>query len=214
MAEDTAKKTAPETEASAAAEEQEDALMRCPCCGKNTLKTPLKVNQELMDHYMSCVMTGVPFWHDYPLYGGKIVLRITMLDNERQRLLDKLSTALEILTEQVVQSEKLQANQLRVLARNLMHLEQVKMANGPGVKVWQVAVTLTEKLRELFGSDRTPKVVGEQFQELYDFCHDPEKVSGLSEQLLSVAIDTHYRLSSILIATGIDENFWQGIELA
>lgn len=216
MAEDTVKEVAPETEKNVASSTtpSEENMMRCPCCGKNTLKAPLKVNTDLMDHYMSCVMTGVPFWHDYPLYGGRIVLRITMLDNERQRLLDKLSTGLELLADVVVQSEKLQANQLRVLTRNLLHLEQVKMQNGPGVKTWQVAETLTKKMRDIFSTAGTVKLSSEQFIQLHELCHDPEKVSGLSEQLISVAIDTHYRLSSILIATGIDENFWQGIELA
>jgi len=212
--------TTPDTAAdvvNAAADEstKQDDMMRCPCCGKNTLHTPLKVNTELMDHYMTCVMTGVPFWHDYPLYNGRIVLRIKMLDTEHQRLLDRISMALEMWVDAVsAQTEKVQINQLRVLLRNQMHLEQVKMTNGPGVKTWNVSEIVTHKVKSLFENEESVKITPEQYKSLYSLCHEPELVSGLSEQLLSVAIDTHYRLSSILIATGIDENFWQGIELA
>lgn len=197
-------------------ESEDTTMMRCPCCGEKTLRTPLNVNHELMDHYMSCVMTGVPFWHDYPLYNGKILLRITMLDKNRQQLLDRISLALELAADSTdSQQEKLKVNQLRVLLRNLLHIEQIKMANGPGTKVWSVATTLEEKIAEMLEQqESTSRLDGKAFNALYELCHNPEVVTGLSEQLISVAIDTHYRLSSILIAAGIDENFWGGIELA
>ena len=196
---------------------EDTAMMRCPCCGKNTLRTPLNVNHELMDHYMSCVMTGVPFWHDYPLYNGKIILRITMLDKNRQQLLDRISLVLEMLGDSTdSQQEKLKVNQLRVLLRNLLHIEHVKMANGPSMKVWSVATSLEDKISAILEQEdqKAHHISADAFNELYDLCHNPAVVTGLSEQLISVAIDTHYRLSSILIAAGIDENFWDGIELA
>jgi len=217
MSEDIAKEPAPVSGTAGNTVEgapEDDALMRCPCCGKNTLKTPLKVNAELMDHYMSCVMTGVPFWHEYPLYNGRIVLRIKMLDAEHQQLLDRVSTALEILQDATnIQTEKLQVNQLRVLIRNQLHLEQVKVSNGPGMKTWNVAETVADKIKAFFTKDTGTTIDIAQYKALYELCHDATLVSGLSEQLLAVTIDTHYRLSSILIATGIDENFWRGIEL-
>ena len=67
----------------------------CPCCGKPTLTRPVKINDELLDHYMSCIISGVPFHRTYDIYGGKIRVTVTRLGEE---MIEKLREASRILS--------------------------------------------------------------------------------------------------------------------
>ena len=43
--------------------ETEIEYVTCPCCGKPTLVRPIKIKGTVLDHYLTCIMSGVPFWH-------------------------------------------------------------------------------------------------------------------------------------------------------
>lgn len=60
-------------------EKKAPEFITCPCCGKPTLVKPLELNGPILDHYIACLVSGVPFSHTYPIYKGKLEVTVSRL---------------------------------------------------------------------------------------------------------------------------------------
>ena len=76
----------------------DDNLIVCPCCHQKTLHKPVKPNAQVTDQWMACLITGVPFNHTYPIYGGRINVTVTRLSPELVDMEVKVGAALDKLS--------------------------------------------------------------------------------------------------------------------
>lgn len=196
-------------------------LVRCPCCGKFTLKRPLKPNQQFSDHWLACMTTGVQFNHTYPLYNGKLLITVTQLSAEVAINLDVACTALDILMDRAGSYiDSVDILQIRNMARLYVSIKDITV-HGPGEhpQVFKPADAVDEALglirpiKQLLPDDTKRDEWLPVLAKACDILSDPANVSSVPVQLLISVTETHNRLNGIMLDLGLDENFWKGIEL-
>ncbi len=218
---------ADETKAEQTTEKQSEQFIKCPCCGELTLRKPLDIKSAVLDEYMASIISGVPFQHTYTLY-KQIEVAVTVLSKEDSRkvytavtLLDRFRTA--IPTDQ---------EELRAAVRELAATLQAYM--------WITSIIMTKDgkiTNQLYPSEAMRKACDAILaleSVICAYAVAPEKmheaVAGIKkihseacqEAVLSTVPDviiravtrTHIDLYNVLMDTGFDSNFWQGIELA
>lgn len=214
--------TSTETMEQQKAENRPDiAFVTCPCCGKPTLPKPVKPNQELVDHWLACMMTGTPFSHAYPIYDGKLTVTVTRLSAAQVDKLDQSLTVLDLLKAKAWPDPGCPVNLdlLRGLIRRLVSIKEIKLHGSHPVVFAPQPVALgwcgrlvSEKAALLAFTDISS--VSELLQACYDDLTNPELVSAVPDEMLLAVLSAHVSISDILMSAGFDSNFWKGIELA
>lgn len=205
-----------------ATDEQKDKAVYeiCPCCGKPTLLRPVEIKGELLDHYLSCMISGVPFTHTYPIYKGKLEVTITVLPNEKMYSMRSGLTAVDALHSKLPDNEVLNKN-IKTLLQLYCCVSAVNI-NMPGVaKLLQPEETAQDICKQLktlqlsFAAGSVSKEdVEKELDKYYATLTSASVVSAVPIAVLGALIETHNKLYDILIDAGFDTNFWKGIELA
>lgn len=195
------------------------SLKICPCCGKLTWNGHFNVEPDLVDHWLSCMMTGVPFSHTYELYDGKLKVDACALHEELIDLLDELDTDKSVMCGYPEMTNDLQAmlDKLVRSAKILIYIQKIRVATSgvtntykPQDVVREVIKQLTKLRKDTF-EERTTEGLEESIKGLMKQLTSASSISALPPTVLFVITDTHSRLAQELESMGFDTNFWAGI---
>ena len=201
-----------------ATEQQEDKVdyAICPCCGKPTLVKPIQVKGPLLDHYISCIVSGVPFSHTYPIYEDKIQVTVTQLDKAMALKIAGASAVLSAAENKFPASKK-QLEDFESMLKLYCSISSIHMQNGGQDKTLTPSELVSDicgKLTALAASVETgAEAALKELTTLYEMLTNPAYVSGLPGIMLGSVISTHNEVYNILMNVGFGPNFWKGIEL-
>lgn len=209
-------------EQTAKEEEKEPTFITCPCCGKPTLIRPVKIKPQLLDQYMSCIISGVPFSHVYPVYEGRMKVTVSQLE---QTMIGHLRNANKILAawEPKLQDKIDTAQELNSLLRLYCSIPTIEVTSGTITKEFHPADVVTDVCSELYNvfqkDAESEQKLG--YRELVDvvqaqlaLLRSPKTAAGIPTALLMGVVEAHSQIYNILLGAGFDVNFWEGIELA
>lgn len=199
-----------------------DEFETCPCCKEKTLKKPVKVSTEIVEHYMACIMTGVPFNHMFPLYGGRLQVKITAHTRDDAMFLYKFMVFLEPLS-----GDAASIKDLIGLVNTFSSVDSIyvrkKEKDDEDTQMFKPAAAIFEKCRALYeaweGKDvRLPdsedrKALVEELKKLYVELSNTSVISAVPPYIIAKTISDFHAIDGILLNAGFDENFWKGIEL-
>ena len=197
----------------------DDSLVRCPCCGQYTLKKPIKPNGELVDQWLACVSTGIPFSNTYRLYGGKLLITAVQpsasTGAELAYAAAIINRAIDDSTYTGLQSTELQslnnAISLYSCIRDITFTTPSRKTYNTGA-AWDQAIAL---LREAANGQRAKDDTWQvKLESAYKILTDKDNVSSLPTGVLLAVGQTHIQLTDVLMSAGFDKDFWRGIELA
>lgn len=201
------------TEQNNATQEQpKERHIMCPCCHQMTLpEVPNKLNPQLVDHYMACVLSGVPFNHEYPLFDGRILVTASAPSPEQKQAADQLVSILNGCQSQLI----IERDNMRGMIRIMMGIMEIKLNPGrDDMRVYHPATALTEMLTQLKEyMNSYPEEQDGVAQKLKQLT-GPDTASGVPPHVLLAVTNAHASITAILNNIGFDRNFWKGIELA
>ena len=214
--------TEQETEEQVQTKAKEPEFVTCPCCGKPTLVKPVNVKPPLLDQYMACIMSGVPFSHTYPVYGGRMQITVSQLD---QTFSDKLRNVDRVLAEweSTLQDKFDQGQELGTLMRLYCSIPEVKIESGAAEKSFQPAAVVSDmcdaivaKKQSYAQTDTEPTYLElcEFIQKQLEIVRSTNTSAGIPLAIIMGVVEAHNQLYTILVTSGFDANFWEGIELA
>lgn len=197
--------------------------IQCPCCGQQTLETPVKLSDELVDYWLAGVLSGTPFIKTYPLYGGKMHITIKKIDIEDGALVDDMAFVLDAIRRRGDSAASgVDMEHMRSLA--FVYAPVVAISSDSGLvsepvtykpaSVVLEAATEIAAYRNACTAETVPDACIEAISKHYSRFIDPKLMSGLPTYVCMAAAEAHARLAAILTDAGIDANFWKGIELA
>ena len=193
----------------------------CPCCKQKTLKKPIKISSEIAEHYMACIVSGVPFNHTFPMYDGRLVIKVLSHSREETILVYKMV----MLTEPLAHTSPM-LKDLIGLVNSYGNIESiaVKHKDDEGkehVTVYKPSSYVLKACAELVAKWETVKITDDNkkefladMQEKYNKLSSTEIISAIPPVVLHRVVSDFRMLDSILLEAGFDENFWKGIELA
>ena len=190
-------------------EQPTSVLTICPCCQQNTLKVPASPDPELLDTYMACIMSGVPFWRTYDLYNGKISVDVTVVPYNDAVFIDKWKAEADHIKEEHPELIPEVLNVTLMFSR-YMHIKTISCGN----MTYYPKDSLVKHIEEYFKSSSEETDKPEAIKRLVNNLTDPKEYSAISVDILDTLIRTHTSLYEVLMATGFDQNFWKGIKLA
>lgn len=197
-----------------------ETKIACPCCGQMTLSKPPNPGNILADHWVACMLAGVPFNRVYPLYGGKVQITVSSLSNEDA---DDYMAAVTLLSALELAEDRAKYEvdllNLRQYLNILVFIKKIEIRQKDKVQVYQPADTAAHviaginKLRmDLSGDNRDAC-----FQELLKF----QKLLGSKDITSTIPlaslirlVQIHNSINNIMTEAGFDSSFWEGIELA
>lgn len=219
MTENTTEKQADENKG-------KEELVRCPCCGKLTLQKPLKPNQDLVDQWLSCMLTATPFHHTYQVYDGRMKITATQLSSEDIDLVDDLVSTLQYVKDMDWSSPErggscpVRVDQMLGASRLYISILVVSITSEGTEKTYKPAAMVKAAAGIVKGKEtaiRAGASVDEWIPALKE-CERlllaPENMSAVPLPMIMGVAEAHNRLSRILMDTGFDDAFWEGIELA
>lgn len=193
----------------------------CPCCGKMTLVRPVEVKGELLDHYMSCIMSGTPFWHTYKLYGGKLEITISQMSRDDGLKLKTATAEIEGIMHRLDTESQERAKDVIQLARLFACITNIDVHSGgqtktfhPSIHVYEVLESFDKLQVDLAAGTRSEEDAAQLVKKAYDVMHDTTVMSAVPIRALLLIMESHAQLFDILLSAGFDTTFWDGIELA
>lgn len=199
--------------------ETDKQYILCPCCKTPTLTKPIKINEELVDHFICCMISGVPFWHKYQLFNGKLSVTVTNLTNTDLIKMMSACRVLDTLSKKYPQDNNDIENLITALRlySNIsditLHREDTKTYTP--IAVCNDIFTKILKIEPYLALDdlsETP--VHDILEESFAIINTADIMSAVPQIQLLKIVGTHQQVYSILLDNGFDENFWTGIELA
>lgn len=193
-------------------------FITCPCCGKPTLVKPLELSGPVLDHYMSCLISGVPFSHTYPVYKGKLEITVTRLSKEQEQTVKAVNAVLENC-EKLLSDNLNTVRELAQIIKLYVSIKDIRVMSASKVCYPQdIVLDVCSKILELRidiladtidHADLLAKV-----NSFLKILMNPEVMSAVPSSMLAAVVETHSHLFYILMDSGFDVNFWKGIELA
>lgn len=202
-------------------EAEESNMDICPCCGKRSIPKPAKINADLMDQWLACMVTATPFSHEYPLYDGRIKITVTRLaDGDRDKV-QRVVTILNTLKgkEWGDNGKPCDIPELVALLQVLASIEQVKVFSGGQTNLYNPKKAVLDACDNIIAfEDKIATfdcvdVWKGTVSTCYNKLQNPTVVSGVPLVMLSAAARAHAELYNLLLSNGFDKDFWQGIEL-
>ena len=207
-------------------QENNEHLIKCPCCGKLTLQKPLDIQSTVLDEYMASILAGVPFQHTYTVYGN-VDINVTVLSKSEGLKLYTVAQLLETLTTSVNAADQRNKIKLEELSAMLQlyagivsitaHKDnRILKSYEPSKIVWSVCDKILEQQEQIYlfaAAEPDPDVL-DTVLKLYEANCSEAVLSAVPDVMLRAIVRTHTDLYNILMNNGFDENFWKGIELA
>lgn len=205
--------------------QKDPELMLCPCCNKRTLVRPIEAKGELLDHYMACILSGEPFWREYPVYHGNLLVTVSQLTSDEQELTEagiSALTALEELLDSVPKPELDKLQHIKNLIKLYVSVPSIKVKSStkgvvtfsPKTHVLTACDALTGIVPKFTTDELTVQTALDEVGKVHKLLTNQKLVSAVPQPLLMSVIESHNYLYNILLASGFDTNFWEGIELA
>lgn len=200
-------------------QDTEPKYTTCPCCGQPTLRQPVKPGQALTDHWMACMIAGVPFSHTYPLYAGRVEITVSMMTAETEKLVNALSAKLNVFEPDMSQSDAMQVDlpHMRAMLRMYALIDKIRIRTS--MNDWkeflprEVVHDVKSRVDSAARGD-TPLARLEALDAAYDMLMSSSMLSSLPLDIIATVTEAHIQLNSIMMNAGFDQNFWAGIELA
>ena len=198
--------------------QQQDNKTFCPCCGQRTFNKHTKIQDNLLNHYLACMMTGTQFWRDYELYDGKLRIRATIPAYSRLKDIQVLLGQLRarVGTPQGAELSSM-FTELQFVLRRLLSIQEIQIRdpNGMGNRVikrtYDIVVNALKQGLQGNGDWQKLKAA---LTTAYTYVRDAHTGVVVPFQLLSSVADAHALIYSTITSAGLDENFWQGIKLS
>ena len=197
------------------------AKVICPCCKHPTLSTPIEVEGALLDHYLSCIMTGVPFSHTYPIYKGRLSVTIAQLSSAEAATMQNALSVLDYCSHMLGDSHKELLDDLTGLVKLYVGVSSISMKQATGTKlitprdiVLMVCGSLSDMKTDLLMGNTQPEAALEELVKYNLKLRDTSLMSAVPSRLLADLLKAHNNLYAILMEAAFDTNFWEGIELA
>lgn len=219
-----AKKSPTPGEQEVAKEKEEGSKVEyvpCPCCGKLTLVRPVEVKGELLDHYMSCIMSGTPFWHTYKLYGGKLEITITQMSRDDGLRLKTATAEIDGIMHRLNTESQERAKDVIQLARMFACITNITVHSSgqskcfnPNTHVYEILGYFDRLQVDLAAGAKNSEDAEQAVKKAYDVLHDATVMSAVPIRALLLIMESHAQLFDILLSAGFDTTFWNGIELA
>lgn len=185
-------------------EKQEKELLTCPCCGKHTFEAPAKLDEATKQRYLTCIISGVPYTQEYLLFGGVVKVLITELPASVTDKMVRLGAMASL--EQSTDRKSALIDLIGRLYR-LLPLQTISIESSSDIKQFHVSAICQEVLDTALDKDSTT----EQLLTLYAKLTDPASVSSISQGILDKLLNTHSQTLDLLVNSGFDEAFYQGI---
>lgn len=192
--------------------ETDKEVTLCPCCGQTTTPIQYKFNQRQVDHYISCVMAGVPYWRSYALFNGAINVTFGHLSTQQgiqlQRKINELIHKLGL-----DQSDMLASIRYSILRRVAIRSIFLAGTNSQS-QVFDCAANMRTLLDQLLQDKRSlvSQSVQDKSQQLLGLLQDPKLFSSVDANLLQRVAAQHNALYQWIMSRSMDENFWAGIK--
>jgi hypothetical protein len=186
----------------------------CPCCGQPTLARPvLKINDELLDQFMSCTITGQPFAREYPLFDGRVLVQVSQPSSDAWEKLDLCDFALAHMDGM---DPNVPVDKLRSLIKALAGIDKVTVIYKGENRVFHPMEVLSKEIPEILAAvDLEDKAeAGSRLSQVFSRLSSPQNISAIPIRMLMAVNDAHAQISDILLEAGFDSNFWKGIEFA
>lgn len=193
--------------------------IKCPCCGKMTLKPPLNVGEDLMDQYMACLVTGSPYRYAYQLYGGRMVITVEYPTNDNKTaVLDAVNTLSklgEILGDSLLELDDIKT---RICAyaciQDITIYGDSTMSYAPAKIVADAMDKLrTIKLDIAQGTPTDTQQLKTEIIGLANMLKSTDMMSAVPEDIVQSLFQLHNEVFNALMDAGFDENFWDRIKL-
>lgn len=195
----------------------EQAKIICPCCGQPTLDKELKISDTLMDHFVSCILTHVPFFHTYSLYHDRIKITCTQLYPADADLNRDVALKLRALVADEVISESF-AISLSNSVNLAYHIKEIQVVDSNNTNTYyypsEYARNAATKIMKVETKDVEEDTIKAALVECLESITDPAILSSVPISMLAHTEQAHARVYELLLEAGFDSNFWEGIELA
>lgn len=187
-------------------ENKEEKLTKCPCCGKITLKLPVKVKQEELDRYVACMATGEAYTKTYQLFNGTIQVTVT---EPKDVIKDKMNMLMSKFTMLEDGPAKDTANTFIVRLLTLLPILSISIhkegQEKPEIKdINAVTLPLLDDVMEHL---KDIDWLNKAYQKLCD----PQVVSGVTKTVLDRLVAKHTETCILLQDSGFDPDFFAGI---
>lgn len=189
----------------------------CPCCGQETQNQPVKVDGKIVDDYLASIMTGEPFNHTFPLYGGKLKITVKSASREEGLKLYDFVLMVEPFT-----SDSSQLRDLIGIVNSYCLVSKIILKAGEEEQIYMPSKAVIEecyKLVETYGKeDLTKEDTKTKFlqdvQSAYTRLSSHTVLSSTPPAIMNRVINDFKKLEATMLEAGFDENFWRGIVLA
>lgn len=198
-------------------EEKQPEMAVCPCCGQPTLKKPIKVDGKIVDDYLACIMTNVPFNHTFNLFDGKLKINVAMADRDEGLKLYRFICMVEPLA-----PREIKVQDLLGLVKTYGGIKRIDVkGRGNTEKTYfpekHIAEVCNKLLTDWEYVDLTDAGKKQEFLKAvmtaYEQLSQPDLLSSTPPGVLARVMNDFRAMERIILEAGFDENFWKGIEL-
>lgn len=200
-------------------EEAGEQYVICPCCGKPTLKKPLNINGELLDRFLACVISGEPFTNTYKLYGGRVQIDTTMLDSISVMRTAVLEQHIREYASEFSGQIDAELSIFLPLLRIYNSIRSIVVSSDGSSRVIPVSEVLAGMISRMDDKVRDRKAENAEdcrrlLSDAISYLQGKDGIGVLPINVIGNIVSTHNSLYNILMDSGFDKNFWDGIELA
>lgn len=199
-------------------DEEKSKMVKCPCCGQETLKHPVKCDSAIVDDYLASILTGVPFKHTFHLFDGKLRITVSASDREEAMKLYRFV----FMTESSNISSNNSVRDLLGIVNAYCSIQEIYVQAKEDAKTYfpaqhivKICGALADKWEdEDLTTDENKTAFLDDLQKAYTSLSKPEILSSTPPMIITRVANDFRGIETILLEAGFDENFWQGIELA
>ena len=185
--------------------EKKERFTTCPCCGKETLKLPIKVDENELDKYVACMATGEPYTKTYSLYKGAVEVLVTEPSDVVKDKMNLLASKFSFLDEGTVKDI---ANNFIMRLFTLLPVLSITIKKGEDKPETKDVKSVTGPLLdEALEHIKDAEWLDKAYQRLVD----PALVSGVTKTVLDRVVAKHTETCMLLQNSGFDPNFFAGI---
>lgn len=179
-------------------------LLACPCCGKPTFQAPAKVDDETKHRYLACIISGAPYKQTYNLFDQAVKITVTQL---APQVTDKMIRLGAVTSLEQDKGRKSILSDLLSRLYRLLPVQNISIVTDTSVSDYHVSSVCLQILEKALQPDCT----AQQLSAMYARLVDPSVVTSLSAGILDKVLVTHSRTMELLISSGFDDSFYQGI---
>ena len=179
-------------------------MLTSPCCGKPTFQAPAKVDDETKHRYLACIISGAPYKQTYNLFAQAVKITVTQLAPQVTDKMIRLGAVTSL--EQDKDRKSILSDLLSRLYR-LLPVQNISIVTDTSVSDYHVSSVCLQILEKALQPDCTTQ----QLSEMYAGLVNPSVVTSLSAGILDKVLVTHSRTMELLVSSGFDDSFYQGI---